>query len=459
METHNLARSRLYRLSLLAAFLLPFGQPAASSAQVHPLIEEHVAPATVQVRASIRVTIDGEDVVDPKAAPLRRGTAFFISPDGLLATAYHVVDPNDIGEILGKRNEDAAAGLQSTRQELDGYEIYAGWNGALEHVYTASLILADRDADVALLRIDRFPDGTKVTSPPYIPHLSVNDPPAVLGGERLFAFGFPEELDQIELVEATVRSYNPERSEIRADASTLPGMSGGPVVNENGAVVALTRRLQLGFDAPSRTGDVGHLGVAVFSTADVAGRLQQGEAWSTPLTPPNLGPIDGSAIQDALLNQAAYDVTSGKGDFHFEADLVSPRVTASIGSPWTAVVMRASGPSASSFDGWTGCLVGITSMGERANLLMVMTFVGGPTRIEAVDSIPYLPLHEGGRIPVAVRFQSDAVWAVVNNQSFGPFGCPAWAGVGNIMLVPNHTGQPGIDQEVEFENLRIWELD
>jgi S1-C subfamily serine protease len=101
---------------------------------------------------------------------------------------------------------------------------------------TATIVLADKDADIAVLKIDKT-----------IPTLSVGSSDGLTPPSSVFALGYP--LGGVLIGETSVikGSYSARRnakdidvSYIQTDATYNGGMSGGPMIDECGYVVGMT---------------------------------------------------------------------------------------------------------------------------------------------------------------------------------------------------------------------------
>ena len=155
-----------------------------------------------------------------------QGSGFIISPDGYILTNNHVVD-----------NADKITVILSDERE-----------------FTASLIGADPQSDVALIKID---DGSD------LPTLPLGDSDTLEVGEWVIAIGNPFGLSQTVtagVVSAKGRSsvgINEYENFIQTDAAINPGNSGGPLVNIKGEVVGINSALY------SRTGGYMGIGFAI----------------------------------------------------------------------------------------------------------------------------------------------------------------------------------------------------
>ena len=163
-------------------------------------------PATVQIDV-------GSSLLAFAGAPLGVGSGFFISPDGLVLTAYHVVDvdPN----LPGKAVLTALSpGGRRYRLELIGFDAYR---------------------DLALLRAVGAKD---------VPYLNVSPLEPVVGSDVVaignsrgdFLQGRAGEVRRLD-VRAVQASFADGTFELTA--ALAPGDSGGPVVDESGNAVGV----------------------------------------------------------------------------------------------------------------------------------------------------------------------------------------------------------------------------
>lgn len=162
--------------------------------------------------AGLQIEI-GSAALALQSFPLGVGTGFFISPDGLVLTAYHVVDPG--ADFVGEESL-VARGPDGTRYPLE-------------------LIGFDAYLDLALLRAVGAKDV------PYLPlqsrELSVGSGIVAIGNSRNEFLqgraGVVRGLD-VRAVQARFADGTVELS-----AALAPGDSGGPVLSEDGEVVGV----------------------------------------------------------------------------------------------------------------------------------------------------------------------------------------------------------------------------
>lgn len=182
-------------------------------------IFERSRPATLQVE--IR-----PEALALSTAPQGIGTGFFISPDGLVLTAYHVVDPTSGlpgPDVLG------ALGPDGTR-------------------YSLELVGFDAYLDLAVLQADV---GSR-TEVPYLPladrALEVGSRVVAIGNSRgEFLQGRVGEVRRLG-VRAARADFADGTSELTA--SLAPGDSGGPVLNDEGEVVGVVSYIALSAGIP-----------------------------------------------------------------------------------------------------------------------------------------------------------------------------------------------------------------
>jgi TPR repeat protein len=131
------------------------------------------------------------------------GTAFFVSEDGYLLTAYHIV-------------EDAARIAIKTKQGT----------------FPAKLVKSDKANDVALLKVGgKFPTLPVASSR----EVRLGEPVFTIGFPNIELQGFSPKLTRGEISSLTGMQDDPR--EFQISVAVQPGNSGGPLVNEYGNVV------------------------------------------------------------------------------------------------------------------------------------------------------------------------------------------------------------------------------
>ena len=146
------------------------------------------------------------------------GSGIIIASDGWIVTNAHVVQGSR--RIRVRLQQDDSSALQSGRS---GHAL-------LE----AKLVLADRDTDLAFLKVDAT----------GLPALELSDSSDLRQGQLVLAFGSPLGLDNsvsMGVVSSVAMQLDPESPTIyvQTDAAINPGSSGGPLVDTAGHVVGV----------------------------------------------------------------------------------------------------------------------------------------------------------------------------------------------------------------------------
>src|SRR3984893_2147478 len=149
---------------------------------------------------------------------LTSGSGIIIASDGWIVTNAHVVQGGR--RIRVQLNQEV---LLSTIQ-----------NQTRHALFDAKLIVADRDTDLALLKIDATD----------LPTLELSDSSDLTQGQLVLAFGSPLGLDNsvsMGIVSSVARQPDPDSPTIyvQTDAAINPGNSGGPLVDTAGRVVGV----------------------------------------------------------------------------------------------------------------------------------------------------------------------------------------------------------------------------
>jgi serine protease Do len=169
----------------------------ADSSETAPLVDER----------------DGSLPWTDRDVTARIGAGFFVSTDGLVVTASHVVV--DAPQIIVKLSD--------------------------RRVLTAELVGADREADIALVRVP-----LTLASPP-----AFGSSFAVRPGDWVLALGEPYGLDRsvaAGIVGGRSRHFaeDGELLFIQTDLSLNPGNSGGPLLDTEGRIVGMNLRTVVG---------------------------------------------------------------------------------------------------------------------------------------------------------------------------------------------------------------------
>jgi S1-C subfamily serine protease len=265
--TQRSTPERVYEHAQLG--LPPVEAPTGQLAKVY----EVARPASLQIEARSS---------DPSylGAPIGIGTGFFISADGFVLTAYHVVDKSEIGD-----SSDFRRSVKYVAKSPDETE------------YDLELIGFDAYFDLAILK-------AKVTADvPFLPLAST----VSKEGDDIVAIGNSRN-DFLEARAGTISRIGVDRptrggrfadDTIEVTAALAPGDSGGPVINEQGEVIGVVSfisfvpdRLNSDTDRslpPFLRGivteprDFAAYAVPVSSSNDMIARLRMGERKDVPV--------------------------------------------------------------------------------------------------------------------------------------------------------------------------------
>src|SRR5580692_2407677 len=185
------------------------------------LLSKRVSPCVVQI-FSIGYNLDSDREHNNTNLFSRRsnsGSGIIIASDGWIVTNAHVVEGSR--RIRVRLNQEG--------------DVSASQYGRSRHaLLEAKLVLADRETDLALLKIDATD----------LPTLDLSDSSDLKQGQLVLAFGSPLGLDNsvsMGIVSSVARQLDPDSPTIyvQTDAAINPGNSGGPLVNTGGYVVGV----------------------------------------------------------------------------------------------------------------------------------------------------------------------------------------------------------------------------
>jgi len=166
--------------------------------------------------------------------PLSLGSGFIISPEGHILTAAHVAAVEEeiedqIEKILIRLFEEK--GYQSCNALVQELTIKAFIED--KDVLPAKLIRFDKDADVALLKVD-------ATNLKWIP---LGDSEKLGYGEEVWALGYPVQIagEGFTAVSCIVHGFRQRGlvKVIQLKGDVYPGNSGGPLINSKGEAVGI----------------------------------------------------------------------------------------------------------------------------------------------------------------------------------------------------------------------------
>ncbi len=184
-----LARLGLHTLILVS----PLAVVAVHATDIPALVQK-AKPAVVEI-----LTFDQQNNL------LKTGTGFFISPDGLLLTNYHVISGGS--SIMAKTPTGAVYFLKS-------------------------VLSASKTYDVAKLQF--FATD--------VPYLTLGSSSGAIEGQRVLVIGNPEGLGGT-VSDGIISAFRDNRSMIQITASISPGSSGSPVLDEAGNVVGIVTQV------------------------------------------------------------------------------------------------------------------------------------------------------------------------------------------------------------------------
>ena len=146
------------------------------------------------------------------------GSGIILASDGWIVTNAHVVQGGHRIRVQLNQEVLLSTAPNQTRRVL----------------FDAKLIVADRDTDLALLKIDAAD----------LPTLELSDSSDLRQGQLVLAFGSPLGLDNsvsMGIVSSVARQPDPDSPPIyvQTDAAINPGNSGGPLVDTSGRVVGI----------------------------------------------------------------------------------------------------------------------------------------------------------------------------------------------------------------------------
>ena len=213
---------RLMGPAIFVALILCLG----GTALAQPLpreIRTQLISATVQV-------VPWDDAAGDMAPWSGSGT--IISPDGYILTNFHVVGDND------------------TRSYFDWHAIFMTDVNTADlppaQRYWARYIAGDPLLDLAILRIEQFPDESPVPAGTVFPAVPVGDSHTLLPGDGLTVVGYPGiSGSTITFTQGIMSGWLGEdlsgggRQWIKTDAKIAGGNSGGAAVNEHGELVGV----------------------------------------------------------------------------------------------------------------------------------------------------------------------------------------------------------------------------
>jgi S1-C subfamily serine protease len=154
----------------------------------------------------------GDNIGNPQASG--SGTGFAIASIGLIATNYHVVENAKTIKVRGI-------------------------NGNFDKLYSAKVLLTDKNNDLAIIKIDDYSFSNLGT----IPYVIKSEIASV--GADIFVLGYPLRAsmgDEIKLTNGIVSAktgFQGDVTSYQISAPIQPGNSGGPLFNGKGDIVGI----------------------------------------------------------------------------------------------------------------------------------------------------------------------------------------------------------------------------
>ncbi len=281
-------------------------------------IVEKVSPSVVSVQATFELS---------SGTAVSTGTGIILSEDGYIITNAHVIQTSDTQYTYSNSGSN---GYNSYGGYSDFYNYFFGGNSGNtvttetvtvnastvtivlsyddEAEYTAEIIGADTNSDLAVLKIDTEAAGITLTAAEF------GDSDELVMGSKAVAIGYPLGLGLSTsegIISGLNRTLNVELSTggsasmtlIQTDASVNPGNSGGPLVNAYGQVVGIVSSKLV-------DSDVEGLGFAIPITDAmpiISDLMNQGYVTTTT---PQIG-ITATTVNAAVARYYGLPVTSG----------------------------------------------------------------------------------------------------------------------------------------------------
>jgi S1-C subfamily serine protease len=174
-------------------------------------------PTQEEIEIAKQITVPTSPVIPVSSS----GTGFALTSDGYIITNDHVI--NDATKIIIK-----------------------GINGDFSKSYKAKIIVADKNNDLAIIKIDDYTFNSLGTIPYVISNKSCDV------GCSIFCLGYPLRAsmgDEVKLTNGIISSKSGFQGDITSyqiSAPVQPGNSGGPLFDEKGNLVGVVNSRHLG---------------------------------------------------------------------------------------------------------------------------------------------------------------------------------------------------------------------
>lgn len=216
-------------------------QPSQPSQPSQPADSDNLTRAQKSQLAHATVRIWGMQNQGGQLQTIYHGSGTVLTPDGMILTNCHVVDPIS----MGYPNE--------YRPDALLVEIVASEDKPPVPSYYAKIMASDPVLDLAVIRLDTTLDGKTVnTSKVKLPWVQLGDSDKVSFGDRIFIFGFPgiggETITYSTGDVSGFDSENPvgDRAWIKTDATIAGGNSGGLASNSKGEIIGIPSQIGTG---------------------------------------------------------------------------------------------------------------------------------------------------------------------------------------------------------------------
>ena len=243
-----------------------------------PLTDKEVYAANVDSVVSINTTgttVTGSGFWQSQQPTKGAGSGFVLTPDGYIATNYHVIGDADT--------------IQVTFYNGDSYD--------------AEVVGGDEDYDIAVIKVEA--EDLKPVTMGDSTLLSVGDRVLIIGnplGELTFSMSG----GMVSSVNRAIDVEGVPFNMIQIDASINPGNSGGPMFNQYGEVVGI---VSAKYTQSSSGASAEGLGFAI-PINDVAAMIQDIMTNGFITNKPYLG-VQAMSMTEQIASQFRYDITQG----------------------------------------------------------------------------------------------------------------------------------------------------
>lgn len=243
-----------------------------------PLTDKEVYAANVDSVVSINTTgttVTGSGFWQSQQPTKGAGSGFVLTPDGYIATNYHVIGDADT--------------IQVTFYNGDSYD--------------AEVVGGDEDYDIAVIKVEA--ENLKPVTMGDSTLLSVGDRVLIIGnplGELTFSMSG----GMVSSVNRAIDVEGVPFNMIQTDASINPGNSGGPMFNQYGQVVGI---VSAKYTQSSSGASAEGLGFAI-PINDVAAMIQDIMTNGFITNKPYLG-VQAMSMTEQIASQFRYDITQG----------------------------------------------------------------------------------------------------------------------------------------------------